>query len=134
MANYDPRDYLLSINGVGVDPDGIDNFITYEPSADLVTRTAGTTGEQVHNTNTDTSGTLTVRILQTSTVNDALSILAALGTQFVVQLTDLNGITNILSAESKVMRFPNLDLAAEAANNEWAISMLNVFVLIAGKS
>ncbi len=133
MADYDPRDYTLSINGVEVDPDGIDNFITWEPSADLVTRTAGTTGEQVHNTNTDTSGTLTVRLLQTSRFNDWLSVFAGLDASFIVRLHDRNGTTEILSHESKVKRFPNLDLAAEVGNNEWALSMLNVIPFIGGK-
>jgi len=131
MANYDPKDYILSINQVPIDPDGIDNFITWEPSADLVTRTVGTTGEQVHNTNHDTSGTLTVRLLQTSSYNDILSGFVILDAAFVVSLTDSNGTTIIFSDESKVMRLPNFDLAAEAGNNEWVISMLGGIAPIA---
>lgn len=133
MANYDPKDWNLSVNGVLIDPDGIDNFITYEPSADLVTRTAGTTGEQVHNTNTDTSGTLTVRLLQTSSFNDKFSIMVSLDAAFIVLLSDTNGTTSITSTECKIMRLPNLDLAAEVGNNEWTISMLNVITIIGGK-
>ncbi len=133
MANYDPKKYDLTVNSVIIEPDGIDNFITYEPSADLVTRTVGSTGEQVHNTNHDTSGTLTIRLLQTSSLNDKFSIFASLDTSFAVLLTDGEGTTNIGSPECKIMRLPNLDIAAEVGNNEWTISMLNVTAIIGGK-
>jgi hypothetical protein len=128
MKNYDPAQYIITFGNIcltaGFAPD---TFATFEPADKLVTTTVGAAGEVVRSFSRNKTGTLTVRILQSSVINDLLSAVAAedqltkTGVR-PLQVKDLNGTTVHTAADAWIEDRPHEERAAVAGQNEWVLA------------
>lgn len=112
-------------NGSGADEGGFD----IEMNADKDVMKVGADGAVIHNLNADKSGTITVRLLKTSPVNQQLMTMYNLQSLSSVAWAQ-NVITfgNAITGESHTGRGcafkkkPKLVFAKEGASNEWVFN------------
>lgn len=112
----------LAGDEAGIAPEGI----TIEPSADLNTMTIGADGVAMHTLSADRSGTVTVRLLQGSTVNRQLQVMqdyqatsSAYHGQNTITIRDTARGDTITCTGVAFSRYPALTYAGPVSNREW---------------
>lgn len=128
MKNWDPGQYIITFGEVvltaGFAPD---TFATYEPADTLYTTQVGASGEVVRSRSRNASGTFTVRLMQSSGINDQLSVLKEQDRLFgtgvrTLQVRDLNGTEQLTAAEAWIQDRPRVERGKEAGENEWVFA------------
>ena len=135
MATYS----FLDVNCSLVGPGGAVNLgqgaaaseegITIEPNEDIGSLTIGADGTPMHNLHANKSGSVTVRLLKTSPVNQKLSALYALQTaassshgQNTISLVN-NATGDAVTCRSVgFKRAPTLTYAIDGGMNEWTFN------------
>jgi len=103
--------------------------ITIEATEDINTMTVGADGTPMHSLHADKSGTVTIRLLKTSPVNQKLSQMYA----FQTSIASSHGQNTITIANSQLQdtitcqivafkRAPNITYAKEGGIMEWVLS------------
>ena len=133
MATFNPKDFLVTINALPVTgyDDGTDVIKTTYDS-DFVNSKVGVTGEAAFVEMNDRRGTLTLKLLATSTQNDVFSTLAALGIEFAVGINDSRGTTVMGGAAARFGKLPDLSVGNEVGGREWPIKILEMIEHIGG--
>lgn len=124
-ATYNPRDWIATFGAIPL-MDGVadGDFLEVEYDEDLTTVVTGAGGDSVLVLNLNQVATATVRVLQASPVNDALSILAGAwqggtGTPLPFFVKTKNGATTAVSASAAIKKIPKITGAKDAPTNEW---------------
>lgn len=131
---YSPKKVQVIVNGVPLTGFADGSFVEVEMSADAFTMVIGADGEGARAASADQSGTVTVRLLQTSAGNDVLSALLTadrltqLGT-FSLIVKDVSGTSLVLAQQAWVKKMANITFDKEIQAREWVIEsdLLNVF-------
>lgn len=113
---------ILSGDEAGIASEGI----TIEATGDLNAMTIGADGAVMHSLSADRSGTVTVRLQQTSTVNRQLQVMqdyqaasAARHGQNTITIRDTARGDTITCTGVAFARFPGMTYAAQGGNREW---------------
>ena len=135
MNTYSFLDTVCSLFGpggsinLGAGAANAEEGITVEAANDIDTMTIGADGIPMHSLHADKSGTLTVRLLKTSPVNQKLSALYAFQTATSQNhgqntITLANTVTqDVITAQlCGFKKAPNLTYAKEAGMNEWVFN------------
>lgn len=128
MKNYDPAQLIITFGNIALTAGfAPDTFATFEPADKLWTTTVGAAGEVVRSKSRNKTGTLTVRLLQSSVINDLLSAIQAedeLSNTGVraLQVRDLNGTTLLTAADAWIEDRPHSEWAAVAGQREWVFA------------
>lgn len=115
--------------GAGLAQEGI----SFAWNADINTTTIGADGLGMQTLKADKSGTITVRVLKSSPLNQTLSAALAFQRtsssvhgQNTITLVDRNKGDNITAQNVAFQRPPNLDFGAEAQIVEWTFSAVTM--------
>jgi hypothetical protein len=142
---YDASEISVSIAGIPIDPgtgpggyaDG--EFMTIEWEGDQFTDVVGTDGEVTRSKTNDLRATATLRLMQSSAANAALSALSLLDQKtpngagvgaFMVR--DRSGLSIHEAAECWIAQMPNATYGREAGPREWKIRIAKLNSLIGG--
>lgn len=123
FSTYDPLRTPIVFNGQQLVGYAADTFVTFEPSADSVSKVVGADGTVVFTHSADKTGTLTVTLLQTSPSHLVLE--AALAGKVVAALAIRDeslgetGTTLLSTEHATVSRRPSISRGAEAVTHEW---------------
>jgi hypothetical protein len=126
---YNADEVMVAVNGIPLDS-GYDDgeFLTIEFDTDKVSKKVGTNGEVVFSKTRDRSGTITIKLLQTSTGNAILTALSQLyeegkGQTGIVNfaMEDLNNGETFAAAQAVVAQDPAVSMDREATGREWKL-------------
>jgi len=130
---------FLDVNAALVGPGGSVNLgqgagaseegITIEPSDDIDSMTIGADGTPMHSLHANKSGTVTVRLLKTSPVNQKLALLYSLQTagaashgQNTISIANVHTQDVITCQLVAFKRAPTITYAKEGGMNEWVFN------------
>jgi hypothetical protein len=138
-----PTYSFLDVNASLVGPGGAVNLgsgagaaeegITIEPTDEINTMTIGADGTAMHSLHANKSGTVTVRVLKTSPVNQKLAQMYAFQTsaganhgQNTISIANNNMQDVITCQKVAFKRAPNVTYAKEGGTNEWTFHAGNI--------
>lgn len=130
---------FLDVNAALVGPGGSVNLgngaasseegITIEPTEDIDTMTIGADGSVMHSLHADKSGTVTVRLLKTSPVNEKLAQMYAYQTasgathgQNTLSLANTATQDVVTCQQVAFKKAPSLTYAKDGGMNEWTFN------------
>jgi hypothetical protein len=137
ITTYDPKQVVVSFLGNLLTGYAAGSFVTATRAADTFTLHVGADGEAVRTRSANRSGTVTVRLVQTSPANDFLAAAAAadelsgagVGPIFV---KDLGGRTLAAAQNAWVKKPAVIDFGADVGTREWAFETDELIVFPAG--
>lgn len=137
MRTYDPSSVVFTFFGAEISGYAEGTFIKYEQEEDAYKKVVGGTGEVARTKTSNTSGSFTITLLQTSPSNDFLSSVAELdrrsnGGVGAALLKDLSGNTIISASEAWIRKQPSTEFGNEISSREWIIDTAEVSATIGG--
>ncbi len=137
---YDPDQVNIVVANIPIDSGfAEDEMCTFEREGDDFLDVAGVLGDVARSKNLDNRGTFTLKLLQTSPLNGALSALrlidrgghngAGVGA-FLVQ--DKGGLTKLASEVCWIAAPPKIVFGKTAVTYEWKIRCANCFIFAGG--
>lgn len=115
--------------GAGLDSEGIS--VAYD--AEISNKHIGADGSGFHSLKADKSGTITVRVLRSSPLNQKLSqalafqrTSSAAHGQNTITIVDRNKGDNVTAQNVAFQRAPNLNFGSEASMVEWTFSAITI--------
>ena len=132
---YNPKDILVSVDTVPVTgyADG-DDVIQVDYNNPFVETMVGVTGEGAFVEHNDHSGKIVLKLLATSVMNDAFSILVAANAEFVVGLTDARGTTVVAAVSCRFEKLPQVQFGGALGMREWTILALEIIENVGGNT
>lgn len=124
---YAPGSMIITVGSVVVEGLSEQNAVTIERNKDIITPKFGLDGKMAGVINSDTSGKITLNLLQTSRSNYALSALlrlqdpkTAASVPYPIVIEDERA-NNILAFSPKAwcMRYPDINISVEMADVTW---------------
>ena len=135
VFQYDPKAYSLIVGGNIITGFADDDFIEIERDEDAFTKKTGVDGITTRAKNNNRSGHVIIRIMQSSSSNDALTALAladeaSMGGAVAVLCKDGSGRSAFSSVSGWVKKFPKTAWKKDVNFWEWTIDCvaLNIFV------
>lgn len=139
MSTYSFLDTQASIVGpggsinLGQGAAVADEGISIEPNGDIDTMTIAADGAGMHSLHADKSGSITVRLLKTSQVNQQLSMMYALQTasapshgQNTISISNA-GLSDVITAQQVAFKkAPGITYAKEGGLVEWTFSAISI--------
>jgi len=126
LRTYDPANVSMFFGAIEMQGFAADAAIAVEHDEDDWTLEIGVDGEGSRSKTSNSSGTITVTLMQTSPVNDLLSAARELdrltpgGTGGVPILVKDNSGTTLFSCETAwIQKAPSAELSREATGREW---------------
>jgi hypothetical protein len=131
VKTYDPKEVAVTVGPYELSNFADGSFITVERDEDSFSLQVGTDGEGTRSKTNNRSGTITVRLMQSSDSNSILDSYKKLDEfsnsgQFPLFIKDNSG-TSFHSAESAwVQKEPSSEYDREALEREWVIRTDNI--------
>lgn len=132
MKIYDPDEYTVYFNGILVQGYAEGEFVSVEQMSDAFSSVVGTDGEVARSKSNDRRVKVTIKLLQTSSSNAALSAIhqrdlnapngAGVGTLSIV---DNFGATKVQGDQAWIVKMPAASLDRTAKSREWEIEVAN---------
>jgi len=124
IKTYDAKKVIVSIGGIVLSGFADGAFVTVERDAETFTKQVGADGEVVRSRMRNTSGKVTVNLLQSSASNDLLSALwqideATGAGAGAFLMKDLLGTTLAEAQNAWVQKPPSVEMGKEAGDREW---------------
>jgi hypothetical protein len=124
VPTHRPQDVTVAFAGVPISGFAPGTYVSWERNNDSFNLAVGSAGEGGRAASGDKSGTVTVTLLQTSTVNGVLSALMnadeltgdGVG---LLLVKDLSGATVVSAAAAWIRKHPAGELSNELTNREW---------------
>lgn len=136
---YDPNRVKIILGGIPMQGFADGTFLEIAYVSDQFGEVAGTDGEVSRSKTNDGRAEVTIRLMQTSRTNDALSALvnsdlaadggAGIGAFLV---TDLSGTTLLSSENAWIKKIPDQQFGREATERAWTIMCDNLVSFIGG--
>jgi hypothetical protein len=128
LRTYDPDQFFCSLAGIPISGYADGEWITVEPESPSFDDVVGTDGEVTRSKTNDERATVTIKLMQSSPVNDLLSALhtvdknspggAGVGVFF---LQDLQGTFQQSAEKAWISKGPDVALDRTATAREWVI-------------
>lgn len=138
---YDPDQVVVYFAGNRLQGFADGEFITVEQLSDAFGDVVGTDGEVARSKSNDRRATATVKLLQTSPSNDALSTIhatdldaangAGVGT-FLMQ--DLQGTTLVHAEQAWIVKYADQSNDRTAKSRDWQIRLARVDRIVGGNA
>ena len=121
MKKYAADGVSVIANGTPLTGFAEGSFVTVARAVESATLAIGADGKGTMVVNPNKSGTITVRLQQTSLSNAVLTTLEATKAVFAVIIKDTNGNSLHSGAKAFVSSMPSSDYAQEVSAREWTI-------------
>jgi hypothetical protein len=123
---YDPKDVCIIVGPSIIGGYAKGSFVTVSNKADRYSQKTGADGEAVRSRSHDESGSIKIKLQQTSGSNDVLQGWASLdylsnAGQFPLMIKDNNGRSLYSALAAWVVKNPDADFADESGDREWTI-------------
>lgn len=134
VLTYTPSDVIVAISGYIVT--GVVSVnITW--NAETFKKVSGIRGQVTRVQNRDTSATMTIELLQTSSTNDVFTDLliedkSKQSSRLQVSVKDTSGRTEISSLDAFIASFPEVSFSDGFTNRVWTIHMLSTTTSVGG--
>lgn len=123
MNEYGSKSVSVVVNGTPITGFMDGEFITVTPSVDPAALHVGADGAATKVINADESGTIVLRLKQTSLSNAVLSALRATKATFVVIVKDTKGTSIHSGAKAFISGATAVSYGQEITGREWTISV-----------
>lgn len=139
LGTYVPEKVSVVIAGHIVSGYADGSFVEVDYTNDRISMTKGADGETARVITSDDSGSVTIRLQQTSLSNDVLSalyeadIISHSGV-FPLVVSDDNGNTKVFSDAAWIKKLPTTSFGTELEDREWVIDCANLVVFVGGSS
>lgn len=137
VKTYDPAKLSIIIAGFAIEGFADGTFIVCERNNQSFNAVTGADGEGARAKSNDSSGTITITLLQTSKSNEVLSALALADEvsgdgvgPFMAK--DQLGNTVIAAGSAWVQKPANAEFGREIANREWVLETDNLEMFLGG--
>jgi hypothetical protein len=139
LLTYDPKSVILVVGGVPISGYADGTFVEVAREVDTFSKKTGADGYTTRIKSNNTSGTVTITLMQTSPSNDVLSGFAALDQLsnagvVPVMVKDSSGTSINVSAQGWIRKVPDQAFGAEINTREWAIDCAELLVFVGGNS
>ncbi len=139
VYTYDPSQVLVTVGGAMISGFTDGSFVKVARDEDAYSKVVGADGQVSRAKNANTSGSVTITLKQTSASNDVLSALAAadeVGNAGLVPILikDLLGATLASSPDAWIKKLPDMDLAKEVSDREWALDCGELWIIVGGNT
>ena len=140
MANtvlqYDPKNFTLVCGGFVISGFSDDSFVKVMRDQDAFSKKTGVDGITTRAKNSVYTGSITIKLMQSSASNDVLSNFALLDQQdppvgeFAVLAKDTLGRSVFSAQTAWVKKFPDSEFKKDVNDREWVIDcgQLDIFV------
>lgn len=137
VLQYDPKQFSLIIGGNIISGFADDDYIEVERDTDAFSKKVGVDGIVTRAKNNDRSGHVIIRIMQSSSSNNALSTLALadeknMSGSVPVLCKDGSGFSVFSSLAGWVKKFPKTSWKKEVTMWEWTIDCAALDIFIGG--
>lgn len=139
MREYDPDQIVVTFAGILCKGYADGSFVTLEEAQPRFTKKVGTDGEVTRSKVLDRSGKCTIKLMQSSEVNDQFSaiaqadLLAPNGAGVgALEIRDIFGTSLHHAAEAWIAEVPKPDWDKEATAREWVIEFASIESLHGG--
>lgn len=137
MKTYDPKNIIVTFDGILLTGFADGTFLTAERNTDAYTLVIGAGGEGARARSRDKSGIVTLTLIATALGNDLLSAVAAadeLGAAGVGPLLvkDLFGTTLIAAQNGWIKKVPKVEFGKEVGSREWVIECEQLEIFAGG--
>lgn len=137
VKTYIPNKVLVIIGGIPIQGFSEDSMVKTVRDEDTFMKKVGVQGEVSRSQNHNTSGSVTITLMQTSPSNDVLSGFAALdeltGAGVVpVLIKDLSGSSTYFSSTAWVKKPPEAAYGKEIGTREWVFDTAEMDVFNGG--
>ena len=132
MNEYGSKDVSVIANGTPLTGMMDGEFITVTPTVDPAALHVGADGEATKVINADESGTIVVRLKQTSLSNAVLSALRATKATFAVIIKDTRGTSIHSGAKAFISGATTVSYGQEITAREWTFSVAKLVDFIGG--
>ena len=135
LTTYKPGDVRMTVGGSIMHGFADGTFINVEYDEDAVTKTMGADGECSRSISSNTSGRITMTLMQTSDSNGVLSLLAIADRQSgggIVPVTVTAGQSVYAAAQAWVVKMPPGGFEKEATTREWNLDCASLDVYEGG--
>lgn len=137
VLQYDPKGFVLIVGGYIMGGFADNDFIEIERDEDAFTKRVGVSGEVSRIQNLNKAGRITIRLMQSSSSNDALSLLATLDEAggfgaVPVLARDHNGRALFAAVFGWVKRLPKTVWKKDVAVWEWVIDTTTLSIYAGG--
>jgi hypothetical protein len=136
---YNCREVYITFGPIVITEPAPGSFVTITRDEQAFTKQIGAYGDGVRSKSNNKGGTVSVTLLQTSSVNEALSAIAKLdeiSTEGVLPLMvkDASGQTLVESPGAWIQKLPDVEFAVEAGTREWIFDTDQLEMLVGGNS
>ncbi|MDK1020035.1 MAG: DUF3277 family protein [Candidatus Hydrogenedentes bacterium] len=132
MNEYGSKSVSVVVNGVPITGMMDGEFLTVTPSVEPVALHVGADGEATRVDNADESGTIVIRLKQTSLSNAVLSVLRATKATFAIIIKDTRGTSIHAGAKAFVSGATVISYGQVITAREWTISVAKLVDFIGG--
>lgn len=137
VGTYDPNKIVITFGSLIITGYADGSFLTIDRANDSFGLVIGSSGEQGRSRSNDRSAVATVKLLQTSLANDALSLILQADelngsgiNPFMVK--DLRGTTLILAKDAWIIKPPTQDFDRTVGSREWNIQLAEALIFSGG--
>ena len=132
MNEYGSKSVSVVVNGVPITGMMDGEFLTVTPSVEPATLHVGADGEATKIINADESGTIVIRLKQTSLSNAVLSVLLATKATFAIIVKDTRGTSIHAGAKAFISGATVISYGQEITGREWTVSVAKLVNFIGG--
>jgi hypothetical protein len=137
LRNYSPSDVDVIFKGITITGFADGTFIEVEREVDTFTKKVGSLGDVARTRSLNKSGKITITVMDTHPVNDALATVISNdeqdGRSFgAFSMKDRNGATEIRASEAWCMRVPKVTRAQTTGNVAYVFEAASIFIKHAG--
>lgn len=129
---YDPDQVIVAIDGIVMQGFADGEMITIAQVSDAFLDVCGTDGEVARSKSNDRRATVTVKLLQTSNMNDYLTSLHLVDLNapggagiFNFMMQDLLGTTMCQAEQAWIVKYPDNSMDRTAKSREWQLRLGN---------
>ncbi len=137
LKTYDYNQVAVIIGGTQATGVAEGEAVTVEQDADAWALTIGADGEQTRSKSNNNAGTVTLKLMQTSDMNDILTAFynadkLSNNGKFPLMIKDNSGRSLHVAEQAWVQKLPKVGYGAEASEREWVIRTGELVNNIAG--
>lgn len=125
MAEWNPKDVKVIINGLKVTGFAEDSIISFSPNTEKFTVKVGAGGQKNIEINPDDTATGTISLAHNSPINRILLGLYKTATAFSMSVIDLNSGASQVVATDCYANLADNEKSRELSDREWEIIALN---------
>lgn len=137
IKTFDPAKHIVTFNGITLLAPASGTYVTAEKHEDTFTYQYGAHGDMARVRSRKAGGRITMILMGISPTNDQLSQMHLLDMRTgagygAIQIQDLNGTTLVHATNAWIVRPPNVQVADEHTDREWAFDCESLDIWVGG--